>query len=83
MKLSLYVNRMLIASLEEEQTELDTCLSKMETTQNKFKDQFHREQLQELSRTEKDFQSLIKEEREKIKELQNQVTYCNVFPKNG
>ena len=64
---------MLIDGLESESNELDTMLGKMETTQNKGKDETKAKQLSELSKVEKDYQDLIKEERLHQKELDNQV----------
>jgi len=71
----------LIVSLEKEEEELMTCMSKMETTQNKTKDDFNTSQLMELSRFEKKYQALIVEEQNKskaldaqIKDVENQIT---------
>jgi len=63
----------LITSLETEQEELMTCMSKMETTQNKTKDDFNTAQLMELSRFEKKYQALIAEEQNKSKALDVQI----------
>lgn len=60
---------MLIDSLKSEQNELLTCMSKMETTQNRTMDESNTSQLMELAAFEKDYQALIQEETEKSKEL--------------
>ena len=68
----------LVDSLQAEKDEIDTCLNKMKTTQNKNKDKHNAQTLAELSKTEKDYQMLIKEERETIQQLDRQVKSRNV-----
>lgn len=63
----------LILSLNNEQEELMTCMSKMETTQNKTKDDFNTSQLLELSRFEKKYQALIIEEQNQSKSLDTEI----------
>jgi NAD-specific glutamate dehydrogenase len=67
------VLRSLIDSLEKEREELDTLLAKMDTTQNKVLDENNTKALQLLSNTEKEFQALVKEEKEQIKNLEQEV----------
>ena len=64
---------LLIDGLEKESTELNTTLGKMETNQNKAKDEKNAKQLTELSSIEKEYQDCIAKEREHQKELDEQV----------
>ena len=68
---------MLIDGLEKESTELDTTLGKMETNQNKAKDEKNAKQLSELSCVEKEYQDIIKKERGYQRELDDQVYPVN------
>ena len=52
---------------------MDTMLAKMETNQNKDKDESNTKQLQMLSKTEKDFQEMVKEERDQIRAMEMEV----------
>ena len=67
------ISSTLIDSLDSEREELDTMLAKMETNQNKAADDSNTRQLQVLSKTEKEFQAMVKEESDQIKALELEV----------
>ncbi len=70
----LCVPRCMIESLDQEKQELDTCLGKLKTQQNICKNKMASDTLVELTRTEKEYQELIKMERENITELDMKVS---------
>ena len=64
----------MIENLEDERAELDTRLNMLDTPQNKHRDEFNAHQLEMLSKTEKEFQAMVKEEKDQIKELDREVS---------
>ena len=69
----------LIDALQKERDELDTMLAKMDTNQNKGKDDINTKQLQTLSKTEKEFQIQVKEEKDQIRALALEVSTSSLF----
>ena len=64
---------MLMRRLDLDNAELNTDLAKLETAQNKAKDERNVKRLSELSKLDKEYQSQIWEEKTHIKDIDSQV----------
>ena len=67
------VTSMLMRRLDLDNAELNTDLAKLETAQNKAKDERNVKRLSELSKLDKEYQSQIWEEKTHIKDIDSQV----------
>lgn len=78
----IFFSRVLITSLDKDNVEFETDLGKLETAQNKAKDEENVQRLKHLSHLEKVYQTWTKEEKAKIKDINNKVVNITITKKN-